>query len=188
MIPMGNMAPFGAKIPQYTAWNPSDKGTGITLSNGNRTAVASAQCIVRSVLSKSSGKWYWELTIDDANYSCPGISDGSADLNLRPGFDAFSWAYQYNTGNKVNNGSATAYGAAYTLNDVLGFKLDADAGTVEILLNNASQGTITLTGLTRPYYAMWGSVNALGGGATANFGSVAFAYSVPAGYNSGLYS
>jgi len=192
MIPMGNMPPFGAKIPQYTGWNPSDKGTSVTLSNGNLTATIISDDIVRSVIGKSSGKWYWEITMTDAVNSAPGIADSVAGLDTRPGFDSHMWAYQltYNgaDGAKINDGSASVFGTEFAAGNILGVKLDAAAGTVEFLKNNVSQGTITLTGLTPPYYAMDGAKNAAVATATANFGGSAFAYAVPAGYNAGLYT
>ena len=48
----------------YATWNPSDKGTNITLSNGNLT-VAKGNAgweSVRATIGVSSGKWYWEVT------------------------------------------------------------------------------------------------------------------------------
>jgi len=192
MIPIGIAPPFGAKIPQYTGWNPNDKGTAVTLSNGNLTATISNVGIVRSVIGKSSGKWYYEITMTNAVNSAPGIADSLAGLDTRPGFDAHMYAYQltYNgtDGAKIFNSSASVFGLEFLAGDILGVKLDATAGTVEFLKNNSSQGTMTLTGLTPPYYAMDGCKNVVGSVATANFGTTAFAYAVPSGYNAGLYT
>jgi len=47
----------------------------------------------------------------------------------------------------VNNGTQSAYGSAWTTNDVIGIAIDADAGTVTMYKNNVSQGAI-VTGLT----------------------------------------
>jgi len=171
----------------YATWNPNDKGSSISLSAGNLNAQGSNTGSVRSTIGKSTGKWYWEILFN-GGASRIGVADASADISLTCGSDTHGWGYQYNTGSKINNGSATAFGAAYSATDVLGFKLDADAGTVEILLNNSSQGTITLTGLSAPYYADTSAINVSGLDCTANFGATAFTYSVPGGYNSGLYT
>src|ERR1039458_9310106 len=47
-----------------TTWNPSDKGSNITLSNGNRTATgATAWNSVRGTTSSSTGKLYFETVV-----------------------------------------------------------------------------------------------------------------------------
>ncbi len=190
-MPIGNMPPLGVK-KIYTGWNPLDKGAAVTLSNGNLTATISNVGIVRSAIGKSSGKWYWEITMTSALNSAPGIADSSAGLDTRPGFDTHMYAYQlrYNgiDGAKIYNSSASVFGLEFLAGDILGVKLDATAGTVEFLKNDSSQGTMTLTGLTAPYYAMDGCINAAASLSTANFGLTAFSYAVPNGYNAGLYT
>jgi len=72
---------------------------------------------------------------------------------------------------------------------VIGFKLDCDNFTLEILNNNVSQ--ITIAGLDA---GTWdpaigdGVTSGPGLGATANFGAGSFTYSVPTGYNAGIDS
>ncbi|WP_024834549.1 hypothetical protein [Ruminiclostridium josui] len=59
-------------------WNPTDKEWGVTLSNGNLTATISGLSSgVRASLGKSSGKWYWECTVDNRGYSEIGIANKS---------------------------------------------------------------------------------------------------------------
>lgn len=51
----------------YATWNPADKGGGVILLNGNRSVSLSTTPTdggsVRSTIGKSSGKWYWEVTV-----------------------------------------------------------------------------------------------------------------------------
>lgn len=48
-----------------TTWNPADKASAITLSNGNLTAtsVGTAQQLVRSTTARTTGKYYFEVTL-----------------------------------------------------------------------------------------------------------------------------
>jgi len=172
----------------YATWNPSDKAAGVTLSNGNLTAAPSSAVSVRSTISVSTGKWYWEIKVDSgAVDNMWAIADATANINSYPGSDVHAWAYFQSLGRKYNNGSASSYGSAPAVNDVIGVALDADGGSVTFYLNNVTQGAITLTGVSAPYFAMYGS----GGGSvqgTANFGATALTYTPPSGYNSGLYT
>jgi hypothetical protein len=173
----------------YATWNPSDKAAGVTLSNGNLTAVPASAVSVRSTISVSTGKWYWEIKVDSGTVdNMWAVADASANISSYPGSDAHSWAYFQSLGRKYNNGSVSAYsGNAPAVNDIIGVALDADGGSVTFYLNNVSQGAITLTGLSAPYFAMYGS----GGGSvqgTANFGATALTYTPPAAYNAGLYT
>lgn len=170
----------------FATWNSADKGAGVTLSGGDLTAtIASGGNAVRSTISKASGKWYWELNQVDASDSMNGVGNASAVLNNPPGQDTNGWGYFFN-GQQYNNAILTAYGSSFTNGDVIGVALDADAGTVTFYKNNVAQPTITLTGVSSPYFAMWG-----GGGAscsvTANFGATALTYTPPGGFNAGLY-
>lgn len=170
-----------------TNWNPSDKASDITLSGGNLTAAvgfsATARCTVRSTVSKTSGKWYWEVTIGNigGEYATVGIAKSGAALALYPGEDANGWGY-WSTGYKANNASVNGslpYGDSFTTGDVIGVALDLDSGTLKFYKNGASQGE-AFTGISGTLFAAWGGyINA---SATANFGATSFAYAIPAGY------
>lgn len=172
----------------YATWNPSDKGTNLTLSGGNLTAtVGAGGGAVRSTIGKSSGKWYWEVTRNAGGTDCViGIANSSAGLNAAIGLDANGWGYIGSNGNKLNNSSSVAYGATYASTDVIGVALDMDAGTVVFYKNNVSQGT-AYTGLTGTIFAAFGTGNT-GDNVTANFGATALTYSPPGGFNAGLYN
>lgn len=172
----------------YSTWNPADKGAAITLSNGNLTAAASTANGVRSTISVSTGKWYWEMTIDSSLVNnIVAIGDSTTTLANSPGQDTHAWGYFEATGQSFHNAALAAYGSSYTTGDVIGVALDAGGGSVTFYKNNVSQGALTLTGVSTPYFAMTGSGGTTSQ-ATANFGATALTYAPPAGYNSGLYS
>jgi hypothetical protein len=94
-----NVGPTGIKgevktviIPGFSAggatttFNPADKGTTTTLSNGNLTmsVLSSANSGARGTTSKSSGKWYFEFSAINTNsdgYTVLGLANASMNLN-----------------------------------------------------------------------------------------------------------
>jgi len=153
----------------YATWNPSDKAAGITLSG------------------KSSGKWYFELTVTaaPANSTSHGVKNSTEVNTVLVGDTTNGYGYN-DIGDKKYNGVDTAYGAAPVNGTVIGVLLNMDDGEISFRHNNTSYG-VAFTGLSGTFFAAMSS----GYGAnevTANFGASAFVYSVPAGYNSGLYT
>ena len=173
----------GSSCTTYATWNPSDKGAAVVLSNGNLTASLGTD-MVRSTISKSSGKHYWEVTFDALTGLTIGIANSTASLTSYLGFDANGWSYYSSNGNKVNNVTQVAYGATYVAGDIVGVALDMDAGTITFYKNGASQGQ-AYSGLSGTMFAALGDDNSSGQG-TANFGATAFTYTPPTGYTAGL--
>lgn len=177
----------------YATWNPSDKDADIVLSGGNLVAsnANGNSGSVRSTIGKNSGKWYWEITltaIDNSSWGI-GVGNSSATLASYPAFDANGWGYWFgvNPDEKLTNDILSSYGSANAVNgNIVGILLNMDAGEISFRLQNVDVG-VAFTGLTGTIYAMVGNNNALFT-ATANFGASAFTYSVPSGYNSGLYN
>lgn len=164
--------------------NPSDKGTNCTLSALDTTATFSAAGSVRSTLSKSAGKWYWEVLVTVAVDSVIGVASASADINQYTGQNPDSWGY-YRLGGVLNNSSFSGTQSGYAVGDIIGVALDADAKTVQFYKNGVATGG-AVTGLPTTIFAAVGAGE--GGGAhVVNFGATMFAHSVPAGYNRGLY-
>lgn len=172
----------------YATWNPSDKGTEITLSGGNLVATHSGAVSyggVRGTIDKSTGKWYWEVTVTTAgNVTRIGAANATENINSAHGNNSVVYAA---TNEGVQNGGVPWTGATYTTGDVLGFALDADANpkTFKAYKNNALQGTFTdIAGDGNfPYLSFYS-----GGVATANFGATSMTYTAPTGYNQGLYT
>jgi hypothetical protein len=178
---------FSAKT--YATWNPSDKGTNISLSGSNLIATLNGAGLVRSTIGKSSGKWYWEVSWNTSSASQigTGVATASAGLNAYLGNDVSGYGY-YGNAITRNNGGTAAYGASYATGDVIGVALDMDAGTLTFYKNNVSQG-VAYSGLSGTFYPSVGATGATSAHtATVNFGATAFTYSPPAGYNAGVFN
>lgn len=68
-----------------TTWNSADKSAGITLSNGNNTAAFSGATpkAVRSITSKTTGKWYYEVTVSTLSADTGvGLANAAWRLNF----------------------------------------------------------------------------------------------------------
>ena len=158
------------------ALRPSSYGAAI-LTNGSLNAAQNTTAYVSSTstVAVSSGKWYWEVTCGVAGFvTSIGITSNPAVNGITAGIVT----YHYD-GTKYIGATNSAYGAAYTNNDVIGFALDLDAGTLVCYKNGASQGTLT-SGLSGTYYAyttLYGSNNV-----NFNFGQRAFSYTAPSGF------
>ncbi len=166
-----------------TTWNPSDTNANVTLSGGDliATAANTAWKSTRATRYRSSGKWYFEVTpnVSTNVYIIIGVGRSTATLNSYVGSDTSGMGYN-NDGRKFYNSGATAYGASYTVGDVVGVALDLDGGTLVFYKNGASQGTAfsSISGS----YAPMGSPYATGIQFTANFGATTFAYTPPSGH------
>jgi hypothetical protein len=169
----------------YCTLNPLDKSADYTLRNGNLDFItdgANSWEMVRATFAVSSGKWYWEFTAGD-NETSVGIAKANATLSDYIGSDANGWSYLY-SGDKYNNSTDTAYGAAFTTNDVIGVAFDADAGSLYFYKNGTVQnsGTAAFTGLTSGPYFPGFSIRDAGSTSVVNFGQRPFAYTAPSGF------
>lgn len=170
----------------YCTLNPL-KNYGGTVSNGSlRVAMpaSTAAYQAHSSIGVSSGKWYWEVTIEaTGSYGALiGISKSST-TGTAASTNGDSYLYYTYNGNKQNT-SNVAYGAGATVNDIIGVALDSDAGTLEFFKNGTSLGQAftSLTGIE--FTPVIYHDGASGGGATtsSNFGQRAFAYTPPTGF------
>jgi hypothetical protein len=157
----------------YCTLNPLSQSSAITLSNGNLNfSTAAAWNSARSTVGMTSGKWYWEVqgTAITSHFYI-GVATSLAVHEW--GSTAGEWVYVSATGNKANNGSASAYGATYTDNDVIGVALDLDAGTLTFYKNGVSQGT-AFSGLPSGTY--FAGISSAGVTGNINFGQRPFAH------------
>jgi hypothetical protein len=180
-----------------TAWNPADLAN-VTLSGGNLIATASAAGGARAVSSKTSGKYYWEITVNtwaNGSTGC-GIALASASL---PGISTSGVAggILFRDGSVyINGGSVGATGiGGRTSGDVIGIALDFanqrvwfrpnntawNGGSGDPATNTGGYNTSALSGALFPLACF----NIASDKQTANFGSSALSGTVPSGFTSG---
>ena len=177
-------------------WNSADKSANVTLSNGDLSAAAGSWYAVRATASKSSGKWYYEVTISPnaGTYGILIVGWGSAAATLENvvGIDAYGWGWG-------NSQSVTTYhninpiglGTAPAPNDIIQIALDLDNGKIWWGKNGswfgggnpATGANPAYTGVSGTLFPMVSPFTTSPGVVTANFGNSAFAYTPPAGFS-----
>lgn len=171
-----------------TRWNAADKGTGVTLSNNDKTSSSNKTSAVRSIFGASSGKWYFEVT-SSSDYAYIGVANASCVISgLSSGLYALAnqWSLYVYAGRKQGPGIDSGYGTpATTTVSTIGVALDMDAGTISFIIRGANFG-VAFSGLTGPLYAI-----ACGGDTPVvnlelNTGGAPFVYAVPAGHIAGF--
>jgi len=177
----------------YTTWNPSDKSTSVVLSNGNLTASFSetSQRGARGVHGKTSGKYYFEVTVDAAvDDGEIGVSRAGADLENLVASLRYVWralSPQYWNGTVSESASTTWSGAT----PVLMVAYDTATGKVWFGKNGAwnssadpAAGTgAHITFATGNTIFPHIQVSDAAGQITANFGASAFTYTPPSGFS-----
>jgi hypothetical protein len=180
-----------ATVANYCVWNPLNKATPVSVTNGNlqMAATTAAWQGVWSSLGVSSGKWYFEATVTANNFVSNGISIGvaldTAPNNVSPGVATNAWAYNNcnstsTAGRAINGASVPNYGATYTTNDIIGVAVDMDAGSLVFYKNGTSQGTAFASGISGtifPYVSSYGT-----DAVALNCGQRPFSYTPPTGY------
>jgi len=191
----------------FCTWNPLDKDSSITLSNGNLSTSggASGGDLVLGTFRVNSGKWYWEVDIaSNAGNWRVGIGNvdyTSANSNY-PGADDDSWGAQMDSTSDFrtyHNGSYTSHtmSPVATTSDKVLVALDADndklwlgryddsAGVTEWAdsttgwTGDPSAGTnATFTLDSGGYIPAYGAFSS-SSDSTVNFGASAFSGSVP---------
>lgn len=184
----------------YCYWNPADKTTAGSLTNNNLTLTvnSTSQVGARANVSKTSGKWYWEITLDDyrnsggnTNFSMgvvvaatnmSSVSIGST-ANTAGLFNIVGASYQSGNGASTSEVSTVAPATF----DVFGILLDCDSNTITVRKNNVNlSGVKTLaTSAGTPLFPAIAMITYPSEPLkmTTNFGASAFVYTVPSGYS-----
>lgn len=189
-----------------TTWNPSDKNTGVTLSNGNLTATNNNNVQpqgVRAVDEQSTGKFYWEYVFNTTNNVCDavGICSASCPLNTQMNFSSgqgYAVVVPYTGGQIYNSGSSPAALGTISNGSLIGVAVDCTARQIWFRLGasgnwnnsgtaNPATGTggIVLSNFSGPVYPL-GQVASTNSQITANFGATSFTGAVPSGFTAGF--
>ena len=175
----------------FATFNAINKPSSHTLSNGNLTTAITSVGGIDSTIGVSSGKWYCEVTLStvgtDTQLGVTNITNGYVSAYL--GQYATSWGCITFNGNRIHNGSQSAYGSSFSNGDVGMIALDMDTGKWYCGKNgtwfdsgNPVTGTNPAhTGLTGVMKFAIGS-NSSSGNHSINFGQRPFAYTPPTGF------
>lgn len=110
----------------YVQLNTSDKDADVALSNSNYTYSATNVGSVRSTPGFYGERFYFEITataIGAGEQHLIGVANSSATITTAPGADANAMAYRAN-GQSFTGGALTAYGTAWSANDVIQVAID----------------------------------------------------------------
>ncbi len=147
-----------APIENPLLWNSADKSANITLSVSD-TAAANASGLasyasVRSVQSRSSGKYYCEFKVNNDSPASLmiGLSDSGATLESFVGSTALGYGYNASNGGKYNSGILTAFGSVWAAEDVAAVAYDAVSGFIWFALDNVWQDSGNPAAGTNPAF------------------------------------
>lgn len=153
--------------------------TGGVIQNGALTVITATSAASSSYSTfniPTTGKWYWEFVYTAGAYCFSGVGKP-----LSPS----TYCVYYTSGQKYINGTGSAYGTSYTLNDFIGVAVDSDVGTITFYKNGVSQGAISID-FSDGDYAVCLSDGSSSDGTTQhiNFGQRPFNYTPPTGFKS----
>ena len=164
--------------PGSNAVSRTNGNLNVSYSTGGSTATAMGSMVL------PSGKWYAEASYTGGTMAQAYVGVTRSDYLSGVAANTGQVFYIGN-GQKRINGTDTAYGASFAVNDIIGMAVDTAAGTIEFFKNNVSQGVITSTTYIQPNLVCFADVQ----GSTTeslphwwNFGQRPFSYTPPTGY------
>lgn len=184
------VSPTGGPALVPATWNGSDKSATITLSNGNLTATTTGGGYVNAASGKSSGKYYFEITVVT-----------QTNLNTYVGLGAVGGSAKVYTNVlgavKIGASSTAIALGAISNGTVVGFAVDLSPnliwfrnGPAASWNGNASNnpatgvGGVDFTSVAGTQYPVFGCTTT-GQVCTANFGASTFVGAVPSGFTAG---
>ena len=175
--PTNYEAASGNNGGNYCTLNPLAIGGG-SLSNGNLEGTCPINATHHATFAiPASGKYYFEAEMTNSGILNLGLAE------YRPGGHVYSISnsvlYSTSGVKNVDGVNDVAYGATWTIGDIIGVACDADAGTINFYKNNVAQGALT--------HQVGGLFPSFGNGGVStnyrvNFGQRPFAYTPPTGY------
>lgn len=173
----------------YTVLNALNKGSNVTLSNGNlESSHAGSNVHSRAVgtIGVSSNKWYFEATLTTLGGQWPTVGVAfSKSTDMATFVGAETGTVGYYAGGGANGGGGGRTYSTYTTGDVIGVAIDLDNSRVTFYKNGANAVTsgttyesITAGEVYVPAVSGYGSSAAW----VCNYGQRAFAYTAPSGF------
>ena len=174
-------------------WDPAFLDSLVALSNNNLTATKTsgghATGATRSVQSRSSGKWYFEVSKDNIIGPGVGVCTGSMSTASNVGDTSASWGLITGWGGKYHAASSNSYGSGFSAGDIVMVAVDLDNGRIWWGKNGSwfASGD-PAAGTNAAYSNLSGAIYAAvspgptPGSATAQF-AAPFAHTPPAGFS-----
>ena len=167
-------------------------GNSLDFTNGNLDFTISPSSTypkpVSSVQIPTSGKWYAEWVFTTIGSAVVGVgnvdkAEESGGANQLNGINLL-----YNGDIRVNDSQTQGSFTSWSVNDVIGVKVDRDAGTVAFTLNGSAQGNPeSISSMNTPTDLVFWAYRNAGGGTnpvgSVNFGQRPFSH-LPTGYRS----
>ncbi len=161
-----------------SAWDPSKKGTNVTLSGGNLIATTTNAGRTAGTASRHSGTYQYEVTIGGSGQPGVGIIRsafaGGWSVPVHDGSDAICY---YGFGRLYRFGSDVAAMTTYTAGDVIGVVGNWGASELRFYKNGVNIGGVSYSSLSGAWFPMFG-VNSGAAVGTLNVGATAFAYAI----------
>ena len=159
-----------ASSGNFCTFNPLTGGsTNVDFSNGNTTATTNdnIEGMTCTFGIPVGTKFYWEVTQpgfagsdgDDLRIGVNTLTQ--PDFQNNRGGDTTSYSYESNSGQKVILGTASSYGTAIRIGNVIGVAIDRVNHTIQFYHNGSGQGTFSIasTGDLFPWIGVGGGFN-----------------------------
>lgn len=188
------IASVASSSDQSAQWNSADKDADITLSNSDRDTAGAGAGTVRSLLGRSTGKYYWEVTIITGSPGnlYLGLVNSTFTVTNNYCGSAASSAGIASFGNSVHTWTKAQAGTiSLALNDIVGFAVDISTGYLWVARNNTWQltgdpaaGTNPwVSGITGTVYPACSYVGAYSTGGRISTTTAELTYSPPSGFS-----
>lgn len=124
----------------------------------------------------SSGKWYYEILLIDDTNTLSALAAGWSTTDILADDNTSTLVFNNSVGIRYGNATynfaaSVTTGLTFAVDDIIGFALDLDAGTLKVYQNNVLRSTITLpTDKGNTWIPAFGDSSTSDGKVLANFG------------------
>ena len=186
---------------EYNTWNSADMHANLSLSGGDLVVTDGGpigQKLVRGIQSFSTGKFYWEytVTITGGSAHCVGWCNSVQPTSNQVGRTTTGHGWGYHATGRIYHNNTYDSVDTYSQGNIIMIAIDLAAGKLWFGVNGTwldSGDPGAGTGEQRndinnlPLFPATSTYEGSQVG-TANFGASAFSYSVPSGFNAGVYT